>query len=143
MPELAEFSVSPIEYTDDKGNRLDVSRYQYKPYPKMLYRADGAQKVMGSAEEHKKAGAEWGETPTKRPIWDTRKVEAGFSISEFHLGFLQAHGFEMSTMEEAKAWFQGLNDEAQEAFLTDAAKWEPPVEEKRKPGRPKNPVDVA
>lgn len=137
MPELAEFSVSPIEYTDDKGTRLDVSRYQYKPYPKMLYRKDGAQKVVGSTEEHKKAGAEWGDVPVKRPIWDTRKPEAGFSISDFHLSFLQAHGFEMSTMEEAKAWFQGLNDEAQEAFLTDAAKWEPPAEEKRGPGRPR------
>lgn len=138
MPELVEFTVSPIEYSDDKGNRLDVSRYQYKPYPKMLYRADGQQKVVGSAEEHRKAGKEWGDIPVKRPIWDTRKVEAGFTISEFHLGFLQAHGFEMSSMEEAKAWFQGLNEEAQEAFLSDAAMWTPPEpeEKKRGPGRP-------
>ena len=136
MPQLAEFSVAPIEYTDDKGNRLDVARYQYKPYPKMLYRADGAQKIVGSAEEHSKAGKEWGEQPIKRPIWDTRKVETGFAISEFHLSFLQAHCFEMSSMEEAKAWFQGLNDEAQEAFLSDAANWIPPEEKKRGPGRP-------
>lgn len=135
MPELVEFSISPIEYLDAKGNRLNESRYQYKPYPKMLYRADGQTKIVNNEDEHKKAGAEWGDKPVKRPIWDTRKVEVGFSIGEPHLQFLQAHGFELSSMEEAKAWFEGLNDEAKEAFLTDAANWVP-VEKKRGPGRP-------
>jgi len=143
MPALVEFSVSPIEYTDDKGTRLDVSRYQYKPYPKMLYRKDGQTKIVGSAEEHAKAGKEWGDVPVKRPIWDTRKPEVGFTISDFHLSFLQAHGFEMSSMDEAKAWFEGLNDEAKEAFLSDAASWMPEAkaETRRGPGRP--PKDAA
>lgn len=138
MPELVEFAKSPIEYQDEKGNRLDVSRYVYKPYPKMLYRADGATKIVQDADEHKKVGKEWTDIPTKKRIWDTRKVDTGYSIGEYHLEFLQAEGFEFVKVEEAKAFFDGLDDAAKEAFLTDAAAWIPPVEQKRGPGRPPN-----
>ena len=55
MPELATFSVNPIEYQDADGNRLDQPRYVYKPYPKMLYRADGATKIVSDAIEHGKS----------------------------------------------------------------------------------------
>jgi hypothetical protein len=141
MPELVEFSVSPIEYADAQGNRLDVSRYTYKPYPKMLYRADGATKIVQDADEHRKAGKEWNDIPTKKRIWDTRQIDIGFSIGDHHLAFLQSEGFELKTLDEAKAFFDGLNDAAKEAFLTDAANWIPPEPQKRGPGRP--PKDAA
>lgn len=155
MPELATFTVNPIEYSDDKGNRLDQPRYQYKPYPKMLYRANGQTKIVQDANEHKKAGKEWSDIPTKKRIWDTRQIDVGFSIGEHHLAFLQAEGFDFGKVEEAKAFFDGLNDAAKESFLVDAAAWIPPASpvswempednenlpKKRGPGRP--PKDAA
>lgn len=137
MPELVEFARSEVEYWDADGKRrLDQSRYVYKPYPKMLYRADGQTRVVQNEEEHKKVGPEWGTTPTKKRIWDTRKPEVGFAIGEHHLAFLQHEGFSIKTLEEAKAFFDGLEDAAKDAFLTDAAAWVPVEPQKRGPGRP-------
>lgn len=140
MPELVEFAKSPIEYQDANGNRLDVSRYAYKPYPKMLHRADGATQIVKDADEHKKVGKEWSDIPFKKRVWDTRQIDVGFSIGEHHLQFLQSEGFDFSKLEDAKAFFDGLNDAAKEAFLTDAAAWIPPESPKRGPGRPPNPL---
>ena len=136
MPEIVQFTVNPIEYTNAEGHRLDQPRYVYRPYPKMLYKADGSTKIVQDANEHKRAGKEWSDIPTKKRIWDTRQIDAGFSIGEHHLDFLQAEGFDFKSLDEAKAFFDGLTDVAKEAFLTDAAAWIPPEPQKRGPGRP-------
>lgn len=135
MPELVEFATHPIEYTDPKGNRLDVSRYVYQPFPKMVYRKDGSTKIVKDEAELKALPKTWSLTPFKRPLWDTRPQGDGFTLSEHHVAFLQAHGFDYKTPEEAKKWFDELPDAGKEAFLTDAAAWVP-EEKKRGPGRP-------
>lgn len=132
---------NPMEYTDASGKRLDNIRVPYIPYPKMLYKGSETKIVTGE-HEHKAASLQgWQETPIKRPIWDIRKQEVGFSLNEHHLSFLVANGFDIKTIEEAKAYFDGLEDAAKEIFLRDAAAWILPEPQKRGPGRP--PKDAA
>lgn len=124
----------PIEYTDSEGNRLDVSRYTYQPFPKMMYGPKGQTRIVNDQKELSKLGKDWSATPKLRPAWDVRKQDSGYTLSEHHLEFFNSLDFGFKSIKEATAYFNDLAEEAQIEFLQDAEAWEAPAATGKKAG---------
>ena len=123
------------------GQARDIDRrtaYRHQEFPKMMYHASGMTRVVASQDEQEELGEAWSATPIVAPTnWKAKLNEvftvSGFQVREHHLEFLQHNEVaNVSTLAEAGAFLDKLDEAQQEQFFTEAEDWNGPEEKSAK-----------